>query len=251
MKKVLVGLLVVIIIAVAGVYVALNTGKKVDVTWNEADYDSAMQKSGVQIADIREVNLITLAKNDYAATGEVPVDASFTNSEMSAIIDKANAEGGPISDFKVAFIGDQKGEMSFKLTENFIDFIKEQNMILLPSDKMASGFWYASVASTSSISDTVVNFITNVAANKPVYASGTLARTTDKSVSIHIESLKVGQITMSAEVVARVEEEVLQFVNTVLASTEGFEIQELRVEDGALYYKGTLPAELQGRKIGE
>lgn len=251
MKKVLIGLLVVIIVAVAGAYVALNTGKKVDVTWNETDYASAMQKTGVQIADVREVNLITLARSNYTVTGEVAVDASFTNSEMSAIIDKSNADGGPISNFKVAFVGDQKGEMSFTLTDQFVDFIKEQNMILLPSDKMASGFWYASVASTSSISDTVVNFITNVAANKPVYASGTLARTTDKSVSIHIESLKVGQIAMSAEVIARVEEEVLQFVNTILASTEGFAIQELRVEDGALYYKGTLPAEIQGKKIGD
>lgn len=54
---------------------------------------------------------------------------------------------------------------------------------------------------------------------------------------------------MSAEVVARVETEVVNFVNRVLSSTNGFTIEELRVEDGALYYKGTLPAEIQGKKI--
>ena len=248
MKKFFMVLLIIIILAFGGTYFALNTGSEVDVEWTADDFNSGITKSAVAIEDIREINLVTLAKKDYTTTGINTVDASFTNSEMSALIDMANADGGPISNFKVSFNGNNEGEMSFKLTDSFVQFIQDQNMIQNLDSKFA---WipYLQSASTNNITDTVIKFITNTAVNKPVYAKGTLSRTTDQSVSIHIESLKVGQIPMSQNVVSKVETEVLRFVNNVLSSTEGFTIEELRVEDGALYYKGTLPAEIQGKKI--
>lgn len=249
MKKVILGLIIIIALVLGGGFFALSTGKTVNVEYSEADYTSALTKSSVAIADIKEINLIALATKNYTTTGENEIDTRFSNAEMSAIIDMANAEGGPISDFRVSFNGGNSGEISFKLTDTFLDFIKEQNMISLPNNSHAHNLKWLPVVSAGDISDTVINFITNVAANKPVYASGSLSRTSDKSVSVNISSLKVGQISMSAEVVARVETEVVNFVNRVLSSTNGFTIEELRVEDGALYYKGTLPAEIQGKKI--
>lgn len=70
-----------------------------DVTWTEQDFDSAGLKSQVSIDDIEEINLVTLAKNDFTTIGTSEVEAKFTNAEMSALIDKANENGGPISDF--------------------------------------------------------------------------------------------------------------------------------------------------------
>jgi len=248
MKKGLLILLILIVIVFGGSYFALNTGTAVDVDWTSEDFNSGITKSSVAINEIQEINLVTLASNNFTTSGTNSIDASFTNSEMSALIDMANADGGPISDFKVSFNGNNEGELSFKLTDTFVKFIQDQNMVQNSSSKFA---WlsYFPTASTNSISDTVIKFITNTAANKPVYAKGTLSRTTENSVSIHIESLKVGQITMGQDVVSKVENEVLRFVNNLLVSTNGFTIEELRVEDGALYYKGTLPAEIQGTKI--
>lgn len=250
MKKVLLGLLIIFVLVAAGGYIFLSTGKKVDVKWDEADYNSAIEKSSVTVADIEELNLVTLARGDFTTTGTHPIEASFTNAEMSALIDTANANGGPISDFKVSFNGDNEGEMSFKLTDAFIDFIQEQNMVELQNQNLFAITSFFPLASTgNSMTDTVIKIITNVAANKPVYAKGTLMRTSDNSVSINITALQVGQLQMSQSVINKVETEVLNFVNALLSSTNGFSIEELRVEDGALYYKGTLPTEIQGAKL--
>lgn len=250
MKKVLLGLLIIFVLVAAGGYIFLSTGKKVDVKWDEADYNSAIEKSSVTVADIEELNLVTLARGDFTTTGTHPIEASFTNAEMSALIDTANANGGPISDFKVSFNGDNEGEMSFKLTDAFIDFIQEQNMVELQNQNLFAITSFFPLASTgNSMTDTVIKIITNVAANKPVYAKGTLSRTSSNSVSINITALQVGQLQMSQSVINKVETEVLNFVNALLSSTNGFSIEELRVEDGALYYKGTLPTEIQGAKL--
>lgn len=250
MKKGLLGLLVILIIAVVGGYMFISTGKKVDVQWTEADYTTAYEKSSIVVADIEELNLVTLARGDFTTTGSHPVDTSFTNAEMSALIDTANANGGPISDFKVSFNGDNEGEMSFTLTDAFIDFIQEQNMVELKKQKLFALSSLFPLASTgNSMTDTVIKIITNVAANKPVYAKGTLMRTSDNSVSINITALQVGQLPMSEGVINKVETEVLRFVNNLITSTNGFTIEELRVEDGALYYKGTLPTEIQGARL--
>jgi hypothetical protein len=61
--------------------------------------------------------------------------------------------------------------------------------------------------------------------------------------------LKVGQIPMSNEVIEKVEYETLRFVNGLLSDVNGISIEELRVENGELYYKGTLPSEIKGVKI--
>jgi len=249
MKKVLIGLLVLIVILIGGSYAMISMGKKVDVTWNEQDFNSAIMKSQVKIDDIEEINLVTLAKNDFSINGTNEVEAVFTNEEMSALIDKANANGGPISDFKVSFNDNHEGEISFKLTDSFISFIEDQNMITLPKNNFAYNYHISPVASVGGIKDTIVNFITNVAMNKPVYASGSLVKVSNNSVSLDITSLKVGQIPMSNEVIEKVEYETLRFVNGLLSEVNGISIEELRVENGELYYKGTLPSEIKGVKI--
>jgi len=250
MKKFLAGLLLIIVLVAIGGFVFFSTGKQVDVDWDETDYVTALDKSDIVVADIEEINLVTLASGEFTTSGTNQIENSFTNAEMSALIDTANANGGPITNFKVSFIGNNEGEMSFKITDAFIDFIQEQNMIKLTNQKMAYNSFLMPLASASnSASDTVIKIISSVASNKPVYARGTLSRTNANAVSIEITTLKVGQLTLSEDIVNKVESEVLRFVNNLLSSTNGFTIEELRVDDGALFYKGTLPAEIKGTKL--
>lgn len=250
MKKFLMGLLIIVFLVVVGGFVFISTGKHVSVEWDEADYNTARDKSQIEVADIEEINLITLARGDFTTSGTHQIETSFTNAEMSALIDTANANGGPITNFKVSFNGNNEGEMSFKLTDAFIDFIQKQNMIQRTNQKIALNAFLIPLASaSSSTTDTVIKIITSVAVNKPVYANGTLSRSDSNTVNIHITTLKVGQLTLSDDIVRKVETEVLRFVNHLLTSTNGFTIEELRVEDGAIFYKGTLPAEINGTKL--
>lgn len=250
MKKFFLGLIILILIIVIGGFFFLSSGKELAVEWDETDYVTALEKADVLVGDIEELNLITLARGDFTTSGTNQIETAFSNAEMSALIHKANANGGPISNFKVSFNGDNEGELSFRLTDDFINFIQEQNMIQRTKQKMATLRFLMPLASTSNnMTDTVIKIISSVASNKPVYAKGTLSRTGSNTVNIDITSLQVGQLTLNDAIVSTVENEVLIFVNRILSSTNGFTIEELRVEDGALYYKGTLPAEINGMKL--
>lgn len=249
MKKVLLIILFLIVIVAGGAYVMISTGEKVDVVWTENDFETALDKTQIQVETVEEINLLTLAKGDFTVSGTNAVDVSFTNSEMSALIDKANANGGPIKDFRVAFNGNNEGEISFKLTDAIIDFLEEENILSQSDFGLITNYMGSPVASVGSVTDTIVNFISGIAANKPVYASGTLVKDSNNSVTLNISSLKVGQVVMSQSVIDRVESETLRFVNGLLSEVNGISIEELRVENGELYYKGTLPAEIKGVKL--
>jgi hypothetical protein len=169
---------------------------------------------------------------------------------MSALIEEANKAKGPISDFRVAFHDDNQGELSFQLTDNFVDFLVEENIVNNFDEKrILLNPMLALTVANADLRNFVIDYITNVAANKPVYASGELTKTSSNNINVRIDALQVGRVPMNARVISRVELEVTRFVNGFIASSNGFSIEELRVEEGKLYFKGTLPEEINGIAI--
>jgi hypothetical protein len=245
MKKFFLILLIIVIIVIGGGIAVLSLGKSVDIEWTEADYSNAIDKTEVKIDDIHTINLFAIARNEFQTKGINDITTTFTNAEMSALISKANETEGPISDFKVGFIGNDSGEISFKLTDAFADFLKSENF--LASEKTPSIAYLQTLGiinSPATLNSKIVEYVTAFVADKPVYATGELSRTSTKSLTVRIDSLQVGLMPMNEEVISRVETGVEQFVNRFISSVDSFTIEELRVENGKLYFKGTLPAEI-------
>jgi len=230
--KILLSLAILAGLLVGGVLFALNTGPQVDTTWDEQDFQQGLEKSQVKIENIEELNLETLIKEEFSTQGANEVDNQFTSQEMSALVSKANQAGGPIRDVKVSFGDNGEGEVSFKLSENAIDFLKDYHVI----------------SPGSALMDQAVNYVANVANNKPVYTSGKLTRTSHDSVNIQLDQLTVGRVPVPNEALHRVGEETERVVNTIITQQNGFHIEELRVDEGRLHYKGTLPSEVEGRR---
>lgn len=250
MKKFFVFLLILLVIGFGAGYFLLNTGTTVDVQYTNNDYQNVLQKTNVKTNAIESINLIAIGQGDYKAIGHQPADISFSNSEMSALIEEANKVNGPISDFRVAFHDNNHGELSFNLTENFVDFLVEENIVRnFEKKRMAMSPILVLTSANADLTNFVVDYITSVAANKPVYASGELTKTSNNSINVRIDSLKVGRINMNEKVISRVELEVTAFVNRFITSANGFSIEELRVEEGKLYFKGTLPEEINGTAL--
>ena len=251
LKRVLVGFGVVLLLVVVSGYFALNTGPKVQTEWSEADLASGLEKSGVTIADISEIDLETLTRGNFTTSGTNQVDEVFTQEEMSALIASANDAGGPIRDFKVAFNGDGKGEVSFRLSENFTEFLQDWYVVQRPSfinRAYANGSDFAG-SSNGGVTQALIDYIVSYVDDRPVYANGELFRDSANSVRIRIDSLRVGRVPMSETVIARVEQEVVAIVNSIIAPENGFHIEEMQVRDGAIYYRGTLPAEVEGTSL--
>lgn len=247
MRKFFLFLLILLAIGFGAGYFFLNTGTRVDVQYTIDDYQRVLQKTNVKTNGIESINLIAIGQGDYKTKGQQGVDISLSNAEMSAFIEATNKTKGPISNFRVAFHDNNQGELSFNLTENFVDFLVEENIVKSFEEKMIVMSPIAVLTTANAdLTNFVVNYITSVAANKPVYASGELIKTSSNSINVRIDSLKVGRISMNEGVILRVESEVTAFVNRFITSSNGFSIEELRVEEGKLYFKGTLPEEING-----
>lgn len=258
-SKVVAGLGVLLLIVVF----VLNTGKGVKIAWTEADYSSGIAKTGIKIDDMNSINLASLATGSFQTKGKVNVNSSFTSAEVTALIAKANATSGPIKDVAVKFSGDNQGEVSFKISEAFIKTIKEEDLIrkfLQKGEQRCPGNLEELVLTilieTASIglhrvdlTEFTVDLLSSLAANKPIYARGSLERFSANSVTIDIQEVRVGQIPLPQATLQTIEHYVGVFISTLISPQNGFNIQELRVEDGQLLYKGTMPAEIRGVKL--
>ncbi len=251
-KIILIVIALFILVPIVIGYVFLNTGETLEVTWNEADFTSGLEKSNVQISNIQDINMEALVRKAFSTSGTVEVETHFTNEEMSALIASANDEVGPLKNFKVSFEGEGNGAVRFQLSERFTDFLQE-SLILeggnIPFMQLGNERFLMGVQASSTLTEFVVDYITNAANNKPVYATGSLSRAGNQSIRANIDTLYVGRIPMNDYVIQRVEDEVERIANAIITEENGFYIEELRVENGQLYFKGTLPAEIHGIRM--
>ncbi len=241
-----------VVLLFGGIYFIFNTGKQVQVEWTENDLSSGLEKSKVLIGDLEEINLSTLAENNFSTSGTNEIEDYFTSEEMSALLSTANING-PIKNINVSFGENNNGEVSFVLSETFTDFLREQGMI----ERYVGPVVYAAeiqdyvdnTPSGFSVTEIIIGYITNLVNRSPVYATGELYRDSENTVRININSLRVGRISLPQDTIRKVEYETLRVVNTIISPENGFHIEELHIKDGKFHYKGTLPAEVYGEKL--
>lgn len=246
MKKFFLGLFVLIILVVSAFFGVISFGKTVNTTYTDADLTQALEESQVKVDNIQSLNLFNVAQNQVTYVGSHPVVVNFSDSEMTALVDQANNDKGPFQNYRMKFTGTDQGEMSFKLSDQFTKFLQEKGYINTrkPSFLVAHNPYLMTLS--VSTTDNIIKYISGLVDGKPVYAKGYLRRVDNNTVDIEISSLQVGVVPMTTDVISRVEREVLMIVNALISADHGFSIEELRVEKGQLYYKGTMPNEIQG-----
>lgn len=241
-------IVIIVGLVAGGALYLLGSPKNVDVKWTDKDFDSGLKKAKLSIQNMEAINALNLIKGDFKTKGSNKVNAIITSKEMSALVTKANQNSGPITDVKIRFLNNNELEHTYRISESAIEFIK--NKIIL--NRMAVFRPYGSalaINSSSSLSDFLIGYITNAANNKPVYSKGVLQRTSPNSIHIKIQTIKVGQVPLPEDIVKQVEMYTESIVNNIISKENGFSIEELRIENGQLYYKGTLPAEITGSEI--
>lgn len=219
---VLLVLLIVVGILFGGAYAALKTTKDIGVSWTEQDYQSFAGKVGRQLPMTGEYNLIALSKGVLTCEGKRELDVSLNNEEVSSVLSKENGEFGPVKDVKVRFLGNNEGEATFKLTEKFMEYVS------LDSYGIADN-----------------NLVKAAISGTPVYVRVKLDMASPKSVQADFENIAIGRIPLSQDIVQKVENEAVPLVNSILAKYDNFEMQELRLDEGSLYYKGTAPDQVK------
>ena len=242
-------IILVVILGGAG-YLLLNLGRSVNVDWTQDDLDSLVSKTGVDVSGIENLNVENIARNSYTTSGVDQVDTAISSEEFSAMVAAANDETGPLRDFKVNFMDDGELEMSFKLSPEIAELIEEAG-IFEEIELQSSGVSFLNMTSSGNLSLTqkLVEYLSQAVNNKPIYAKGILERSGYNTVKVKIEEIKVGFVPLDRSTLDLIEEKTEYFVNNFLSSDNGFKLEELRIDDGKLYYKGTLPKEITGIPI--
>jgi hypothetical protein len=112
----LIALAVVAVLAVCGcgaAYAALRSmgaPRDLGVRYTEADYWNALSKAGVQVTDAPTAE--DWAGTETRYSGSKPLDAVFTDSEVSALLNYSHMGGWPIRQVQVRFTGGDGLEMS-------------------------------------------------------------------------------------------------------------------------------------------
>jgi len=243
MKKLLVVVIVLAVIAAAIIYVPryiVGSGNNVGVKFTDADLKSAMDKLSIKDTTAGNIDLFSLSQGKF--TGKKSVDTSLTDQEFSALASNSNEKNGPIKDVEVKFLSGGQAETSFKFTDKALDFIKTNDVFkTLNIPGLAVSPLNRSLIA---LKDFLGSYISSLTNNASVYAKGSVVKDSKNSVIVRIDSLKIGQITMSAGICRKVEQGVKDFVNAIITANNGFSIDEIRVEDGKFFYKGTLPDEV-------
>jgi hypothetical protein len=253
MKKIL-GLIIILSLILGFSYFIFNTGKNVEAKWTENDFNSGIEKSKIIISDIEEINIENLVRGNFSTKGSNKIDDFFTDKELSALASKANDISGPIKDIKISLNENGSGEISFMLSENFIEFLRNENILLgLNSNREVSASEnqgnFNNNFEKPSITDKIISYVSNLVNKKPVYGTGKLFKDSDSLIKIKIDSLMVGRVSVPQEIINKVEFETVRILNLIISKENGFHVEELEIRDGGLYYKGTLPAEIHGKKI--
>ncbi|MFA6474481.1 MAG: hypothetical protein WCV85_06450 [Patescibacteria group bacterium] len=79
----------------------------------------------------------------------------------------------------------------------------------------------------------------------PVYVRVNISKLTNKSVTLDIQSAKLGRIPVPAKYLQQAEEYIQDLVNDRIAQVDGFTIDTLQYHDGYTTFKGTYPAEVK------
>ncbi|HHQ45237.1 MAG TPA: hypothetical protein ENN13_03765 [Candidatus Altiarchaeales archaeon] len=129
------------------------------------------------------------------------MDITLTSEELSSYLQATNNENGPLKNIEVTLGDDNRAEMT--------------------CDADLSSYGYG--------------------IQVPVYASGTIEKSSSKTVKIKLDEVKSGPLPVPTEYASMGEDELNNLVNRQLAQMPGLQIDEFSIDGGQLHFKGDFP----------
>ncbi len=195
--------ILLVVLAAVFIYWQISGAQQKDlgVSYTKEDAITAIQdKAKVDVNDLSKVYF----GSNFTTEGEVYVEDTFTDAEISAIQNYANESSGPFKQVQIHFIGDGKVEASGYV---------EDPRVTIPG---------------------------------PVYVRGEVIQTGPKSFNTNIESLTVGNYKVPRDIIEKANSEFIGYVNGILSGIDGLNIESVRINNGSVDFKGTLPEKVNG-----
>lgn len=227
MKKVLLVLLVLILLAGGGVWYVLQP-KTLGVRYTNEHLDAAYEKLDVAF----EALSATSSGKTLVLSGSHRVDQTFSSEELTAMADNRQSQYAyfPFQNVQIRVNADGSVEGSAKVA--FADAVRYLTALGVSSQDVTEGAKKLNIPN----------------ATLPVYLKVTGSITNNKS-TIRVASARIAQISVPDNLVQEYTPAFNAFLESVIKSRQpSYNIQKLTVENGKVHFTGTAPDKEQAVK---
>lgn len=212
--------LVLVILGGVGWYLISTPGKTVDITWTQDDFESYIQKGGIEFTE-DHASMEDILADNIRVTGTKDVDTLVTNRELTAVANQSMNENSVMTDVKIRCVGEDKIEMSAvtgdltNLIEIFPELSKYERYLKL-------------------------------AENKPVYMISSLYydESTDRFEG-YTEAIYLGKLKLPTGEANDNLREGGTAINNMLGRLDGFSVNRFKVTAEGFEFDGTIPTKIE------
>ena len=191
-----------------GLLIVLKTGKSVNVTWSEKNFQSALKKTYL-VYDEKMTPAINIADENNN------LETTLSSAELTALANKAVQKYDAINNLNVKLDNDNIIEASFTLGNNLDTLTK-----LIPS--------------LEAYKDNL-----DLAKGSPIYVKASINYEDNNQFSVEILSLYFGQIKITNDKTDQVFESILSQLTTDL-NNNNLDIKAFTINDDTLNYKAQI-----------
>lgn len=245
MKKVLLGLLLVLVLIPVVLYFLLNATKPRDlgIRYTETDRKSGRAKSQIKYETTKQKLPDAQAWQTF---GEREIDETFTQEEITAIMNNKIGAYFPYQNVQLKFNADGSGEISgsliksrlpmygatFAAPQEAVDFA----MKFLPENPV---FYLKGKASLVNNEVAIFEPFSFEIGRFPMPLGVFLSAAPKLFPQAY--AMDLGEMTSQLSKLQNKRALIISFINSRLGMIEGFYAQDAHFEEGKLIYKGTLP----------
>jgi hypothetical protein len=216
---------IILLVAAGLVLAGLSMGSRVNMGFVGSDYEALSSRTGISAKDLGAASKEDIISRSIKTTGKTVIDTYITSEEFTALMAYISKENGLIRDFSIWFEDEGEFEMSFRLVRDMPGLIKDTD-IFAKNPGIRRMIW--------------------VASNKILSIDAKITRQGRNEVLIKAEKIKIGAISLGRAAEAGIEEELNRLINLYITQENGFMLLDLEITSGKLYYKGIIPAKIEG-----
>jgi len=245
MKKVLLGLMLVLILIPVVLYFLLNATKPRDlgIRYTEADRKSGRAKSQIKYETTKQKLPDAQAWQTY---GKREIDETFTQEEITAIMNNKIGAYFPYQNVQLKFNADGSGEISGSLIKSRLPmygatFAAPQEAVDFAMKFLPENPVFYLKGQASLVNNEVAIFEPQAFEIGRIPMPLGVFLSTAPKLFPQAYAMDLGEMTSQLSKLQNKRALIISFINSRLSMIDGFYAQDAHFEEGKLIYKGTLP----------
>jgi hypothetical protein len=206
----LVGLVVVLALGFTGYMLyEMRGGKQKDlgVRSTRVDTQRVLKQIGLKVSSPDQ--LYVGAK--FATTGSHTIDATFSNTDLSALVNGLQASKGIIKNFQIRVLANNAAEVSFVVDLTKLTSVKVPVIGGFMPDQL------------------------------PVYVKGVVGVTGPRSLSGDVQTLKAGNLSVPGWILTTAQSRFMNWLNDQLGQMSGLDLKSIDTSNGQAHIVGSVP----------